>query len=103
MLNEEIAKQADIGFSKSEIINNLKAKGYSKEEVETAISQFNFSATATSNTGGSVSTTSILLGILFIVIMLFRMGRAFSSGGFFTILGIFTAAGMAWYFFTKKK
>lgn len=103
MLNEEIAKQADIGFSKNEIIDNLKAKGYSKEEVDTAISQFNFGAAAVTNSGGTVSTKSILLGLLFVVVMILRLGRAANTGSIFAILGIFTAAGMAFYFFTRKK
>jgi MFS superfamily sulfate permease-like transporter len=103
MLNEEIAKQADIGFSKNEIIDNLKAKGYSKEEVDTAIAQFNFSTATATNAEGSVSTKSILLGVLFVIVMIIRLGRAANTGSIFAILGIFTAAGMAYYFFTKKK
>lgn len=104
MLNEEIAKQANIGFSKNEIIDNLKAKGYAKNEVDAAIAQFNFGTAATSNsTGGGISIKSILLGILFVVVMILRLGSVANTGSVFAIFGIFTAAGMAIYFFTKKK
>ena len=98
--------QANGGFSKKEIHANALSQGYTAEEATNALSVLDLLPSASSNTEseGSVSTKSILMGVLFLVVMVARFAR-FSDGGgsnIFLLLGVCTAIGMAVYFFTKK-
>lgn len=96
-LQEEINQQASI-FSKEEIEQNLLAKGYNAQEIKAALA----TVKVESNSGGNSSTKGILLGILFGIIVLFRIARFANTGGIFVGLGIITGIGMMIYFFTKK-
>ena len=96
-LQEEVNQQASL-FSKEEIEQNLLAKGYSAEEIKAALTNIKFENAS----GGSVSTKSILFGVLFGIIVLFRIARFANTGGIFVGLGIITGLGMMIYFFTRK-
>jgi hypothetical protein len=105
-IKTDIEKQVNAGFSRQEIINNLIAKGHSQEEISKAYTAVSTAPEFRENTG-SVGVGSILLGILFIVIVIFRIFRYSNSNGgagkVFAFLGIFTGIGLAIYYFTKKK
>lgn len=106
-INTDIEKQVNAGFTRQEIVNNLLAKGHTQEEINKAYSSIS-AAPVFSETGSSVSTGSILLGILFIIIVIFRIYRYTSSNGgsagkFFAFLSIFTGIALAIYYFTRKK
>jgi multisubunit Na+/H+ antiporter MnhB subunit len=98
-VQEEVNQQASIGFSKEEIQQNLLAKGYTETEIKEVLANVKLEE----NNEGSVSTKHVLLGILFLVIVLFRIGRFTNGGGFFAGMGIVTGIGMMIYFFTKRK
>ncbi len=105
-IQEEIQQQINIGFGKDDIVQNLRSKGYNTQEINDAIANINFSSVVTESNGGSVSGKSILIGVLFLVIALARFARNSNGGSnsnIFIGLGVFSAIGMAIYFFTKKK
>jgi hypothetical protein len=103
-IKEDIRQQVDIGFGKREIIDNLRTKGYSDEEIKDGLNGINFSAAAaTGSGGGSVSGGSIALGILFLIVAMWRLARAANNGSGILIIGVITAIGMAIYFFTKRR
>jgi hypothetical protein len=106
-IKTDIEKQVNAGFTRQEIINNLRAKGHTQEEINNAYSAVS-SAPAFRENHGSVGVGSILLGILFIGIVIFRVFRysnmnGSGAGKVFAFLGIFTGLGLAIYYFTKKK
>lgn len=98
-LKENIEKQINAGFTREEIYQNLLSSGYTKEQVDIEFPKGVAVAVAQQ---GSVSTGSILLGILFIFVVLFRVARFGNSGTFLAFLSIITGIGMAIYFFTKR-
>lgn len=98
-VHEEVNQQASIGFSREEIRQNLLAKGYTETEINEVLA----SVKPEVNNDGGVSTKHVLLGLLFLVIVLFRIGRFTNGGGVFAGLGIVTGIGMVIYFFTKRK
>ena len=101
-LQEEIAQQINIGFTKAEIEQNLLSKGYADTEVNEALAKVNFSEAMAESNGGGVSTKSILFGALFVVAVFVRFARYSSTGSIFAGLGVITGIGMAIYFFTKR-
>ncbi|ANE52160.1 hypothetical protein [Flavisolibacter tropicus] len=101
-LQEEIAKQINIGFSKEEIEQNLLSKGYTSTEINEALSKIDFSNAIAESNGGKVSGTSIAFGIVFIVGALVRFARFLNGGSVLAGLGVLTAGGMAIYYFTKR-
>lgn len=105
-LQEEIQKQVEIGFSRKEIEENLRPKGFNDGDIKQALDRVQFAPEAVAgSSGGSVSTKSILIGILFLIAACFRFARAARGGSFSFIfgIGVITAISMAIYFFTKKK
>ena len=101
-LQEEIAQQINIGFTKAEIEQNLLSKGFTNTEINEALAKVNFSEAMTESNGGSISTKSILFGALFVVAAFVRFARYSNTGSILAGLGVITAIGMAIYFFTKR-
>ena len=101
-LQEEIQQQISIGFTKQEIGQNLLAKGYIEIEIKEALAKINFSKVAAESNGGSVSTKSILLGVLFLVVVFIRLARYANGGNIFLGISVITGIGMVIYFFTKR-
>ncbi len=97
-LKEKVEKQIAAGFTQQEIYNNLILEGHSQTEIDTA-----YGSTVTEhNRSNTVSTKSILLGLLFLVIVIFRIARFANGGGVFLFLSILTGIGMMIYFFTRR-
>jgi hypothetical protein len=107
-IKTDIEKQVNAGFTRQEIFNNLAAKGHTQDEISKAYSTVSSAPQFDASPGGgSIGIGSILLGILFIVIVIFRIGRFSNMNGngagkFFAFLSIFTGIGLAIYYFTKK-
>jgi hypothetical protein len=105
-IKTDIEKQVNAGFTRQEIINNLVAKGHSQDEINTAYSVVSSTPEFREN-NSSVGVGSILLGILFVIIVIFRIYRYSGSNGgagkVFAFLSIFTGIALAIYYFTRKK
>jgi hypothetical protein len=105
-LHEEIQQQVNIGFNRQEIEQNLLPKGYAETDIRQALDKVQFAevaVTGSNGSSGSVSTKSILLGLLFIVAACVRLARFAKGGNIIFGLGVITAVGMAIYFFSKRK
>lgn len=108
-IREEILEQTNKGISKDQIRKNLLDAGHDADTIERDLNSilpderiYNDIPEDT----GSVSPMSIIIGIIFLIVAVARFARFSSSGGnfgsLFLFIGVFTAIGMAIYFFTKK-
>ena len=100
-IKENIEKQINAGFTREEIYQNLLSAGFSREQVDAEFPHA-ISFLAEEQQKSSVSGTSIFLGILFIVVVFFRIARFGNTGSALAFLSIITGIGMAIYFFTKR-
>lgn len=103
-LQEDIQQQQSMDFTKKDIELNLLAKGFTQDEITQALASV---PETTGGSSGGVSTKNILLGLLFVAVFILRLSRVASnkSGTTVTVLlclGVFSAIGMAIYFFTKR-
>jgi hypothetical protein len=102
-VKEDIAKQIELGFSKEEIIANLKANNHPPEEILEGLKTTNFTNVQNMASTGKTSTSSIIFGVIFLIVAIIRMGRAMSgNANVFTIVGIFTAIILAIVYFTRR-
>lgn len=101
-IKEDIEKQLNAGFSKEDIYKNLEGKGYTAGEIDQHYVTVSNDPEIRSR-NGSVSTGSILLGILFLVVMVVRFARYQNNGNSFMLVGVITAFILALLFFTRKK
>lgn len=104
-LKEKIEKQLEAGFESDEIYASLLKDGHSKEEIDR---EFKPAAVAHKRSN-QVSGTSIFFGILFLVIVIFRIIRLGNSSGnnetgtILAVIGIFTGLGLMIYFLHRKE
>ena len=101
-VKENIEKQINAGFTRQEIYQNLMNSGYSKEQLDAEFSHA-LSYMAEEQKKDGVSGWSIFLGVVFLIIVFFRVARYNNSGSTLVFLSIFTGIGLAIYFFTKRR
>ena len=100
-LKEKIHKQATAGFSSAEIYNSLLADGHDKEEIDKEMK----AEAAEIKKNNSVSPGSIFLGILMVLVIMFRIFRYSNSNGTaatLAFISIFTGIGLAIFFLRKE-
>ena len=102
-IKSDIEKQFNAGFSKEEIYANLLAKGFTQAEIDSNYTVVSNDPEIKQRTG-SVSGKNIAIGILFLLIMVWRLSRIKEgqAGNTFLIIGVITALILAVLFFTKK-
>jgi hypothetical protein len=102
-VKEDIAKQIELGFSKEEIIANLKANNHPPEEILDGLKSTDFRNVQNNASTGKTSASSIIFGIIFLGVALVRIGRAMSgNANVFTVVGIFTAIIIAIAYFMRR-
>jgi hypothetical protein len=102
-LKLEVEKQVAAGFNLQEIEENLRAKGYSDAEIKEATSDKHIQSAVLETNSGSVSGKSIAIGILFLVVAVWRLSRYSNGGNIFLGIGVITAIILALLHFTKKR
>ncbi len=102
-IKTDIEKQISAGFSKEEIYNNLLAKGFSQQEIDANYINVSNDPRIVQR-HGSVSPKSIALGILFLLVMVWRLSKLQNGGGgtIFLIIGVITAFILAMLYFTRR-
>lgn len=101
-LKEKVEKQLSAGFESHEIYANLLKDGYSKEEIDR---EFKPAVTA-HNTSSQPSAKGIILGIVFLLIVIFRIVRFSNASGdaaIFAFISIITGIGLMIFWFTRKR
>ncbi len=98
-ITEEIQQQVNLGFTQAEIESNLLTKGYTNEDIQSALQNKNFRPVSAH---GSVSTKSILIGIGFLILAGIRFGRYLSTGSVLAIILVITAILLALLHFSKR-
>lgn len=102
-LKEDVEKQVAAGFSIQEIEQNLRSKGYTDADIKEATSHANIQSAVLETNSGSVSGKNIALGILFLLVAVWRFSRYTNGGNIFLGIGVVTAILLAFIFFTKKR
>lgn len=102
-LKLEVEKQVAAGFNLQEIEQNLLSKGYSDAEIKEATSDKNIQSAVLETNSGSVSGKNIAIGILFLLVAVWRLSRYSNGANIFIGIGVVTAVLLAFLFFTKKK
>jgi MFS superfamily sulfate permease-like transporter len=96
-------KNIDVGRTPEQMNQILLEQGFQVEkanEINSMALGNDFPSEATEN---PVSTKSILLGVLFLVAAVARLGKHMNDGhSFSAIFGLITGTAMAIYFFTKR-
>lgn len=104
-IEEEIHSQIIAGFTIHEIRQNLRLKGNSEAEIDDAFGKVNFEQVAAiSSSGQGTSAKSIILGILFVLLILFKIGRVASHGaGWLLVISIIVGIiGIVSYFVRRR-
>lgn len=97
-LKDKIEKQIEAGFTLDEIIKNLLADGYSREEIND-----NFKAvSAQIKKTGKIPARSLFIGIAFSVIVLVRIALFAQTGSVLMFIGIFTGIIIAVLAFARR-
>jgi hypothetical protein len=102
-LKLEVEKQVAAGFNLQEIEENLRAKGYSDTEIKEATSDKHIQSAVLETNSGSVSGKSIAIGILFLLVAVWRLSRYSNGGNIFLGIGVITAIILALLHFTRKR
>ena len=100
-IKTDIEKQINAGFTKDEILKNLREKGYSDTEINQQYATIS-SLPEMKERHGTVKPGSVLIGILALVVMMLRISRFQNSGNVFLLIGVVTAGVLAILYFTKR-
>ena len=106
-LEGDIQKYLDGGFSKDEIISSLLIKGYAKADIDEALNKipensYGENSTPSSDSGSSIK--SILIGIVMVIIIIYRFARvANGNGNIFYIISLIAAIIIAVLYFSRKR
>ena len=100
-IKTDIEKQINAGFTKDEILKNLREIGYSDTEINQQYTTIS-SLPEMKERHGTVKPGSVLIGILALVVMMLRISRFQNSGNVFLLIGVVTAGVLAILYFTKR-
>jgi hypothetical protein len=100
-LREKIEKQLTAGFQSNEIYKNLLGDGHSKEDIDSELGNI----LVEKKKSRQIKPTNILFGVIFLLVIFFRVIRFSNSSGNVSIIAfisIITGIGVCIYFFTKR-